>query len=78
MTGDVEYGAPVLQKRWKVVVFGVWPVVIALLNIGQFTGHYRGLYAQTEAALTLQIVMIVLMMASVLYAAAGGEPFHEA
>jgi len=47
-------------------LFAIWPLVAAVHVVGNFTGHYQGLYAQSDIALYAQGVMIVLLLAAMM------------
>lgn len=48
---------------------GVAVITVAVLTVGQFTGHYRGFYAQSDIALGIQAILIFALMASMLISA---------
>ena len=47
-------------------LLAIWPIVATVHLLGNFTGHYEGLYAQTQGALYAQGVMIVVLFAAMM------------
>lgn len=53
-----------LREKLTALPLAVYPLAVIVMTIGQFTGDYAGWYAQTDFALQLQTVFIVVMMVS--------------
>jgi len=55
-----------LHRLIDLRLLALWPIVALVHVVGNLTGHYRGLQAQTEIGLYAQGVMIVLLLAALL------------
>lgn len=53
-----------LREKLTAAPLAVYPVTVVVMTVGQFTGDYASWYAQTDAALQLQMALLVVMMVS--------------
>jgi hypothetical protein len=53
-----------LHRVIDIRLLAIWPIAALIHTVGNFTGHYQGFYAQSEPALYLQGLLIVMMVAA--------------